>query len=80
MRRYSRSVRIFGRVFVEKKEELVVSFIVTAMLLLFSASFMNSFENEAQPAEFLSIPAACIGLRSLVSEACPVSREGFGGA
>ncbi|MFQ5575098.1 MAG: ion transporter [Terriglobia bacterium] len=58
MGRYSKSVKVFAGVFAEKKEELVISFIVTSMLLVFAASFMHFFEHEAQPKGFSSIPAA----------------------
>jgi len=56
--RYSQAIRSLGRVLVAKKEDLVISLSVLAMLLLFASSFIYFAEHEAQPDAFSSIPAA----------------------
>lgn len=55
--RYLRSIRLFGEVARDKREELVVSVFVLFLLLLLSSSLMYFVENEAQPDKFSSIPA-----------------------
>ena len=55
--RYSSSVRLFGRVFKNKKEELVVTMVMVLLLIMMSASFMYFAENEAQPDKFSDIPS-----------------------
>jgi voltage-gated potassium channel len=55
--RYSSSVRLFGRVFRNKKEELLVTMTVMLMMIIMSASFMYFAENEAQPDKFPDIPS-----------------------
>jgi len=55
--RYSSSLRLFGRVFRNKKEELTVTMMVMLMMILMSASFMYFAENEAQPDKFPDIPS-----------------------
>jgi len=54
--RYSTSVRLFGRVFKDSKEELVITFMVMILLIIMSSSFMYFAENEAQPDKFPDIP------------------------
>lgn len=55
--RYSTSVRLFGRVFKESKEELVITLVVMILLIVMSSSFMYFAENEAQPDKFPDIPS-----------------------
>ncbi len=56
--RYSSSMQMFVTVILEKKEDLVISFSVGGLLLLFASSLMYFVEHEAQPEVFSSIPAA----------------------
>jgi voltage-gated potassium channel len=55
--RYSSSVRLFGRVFRNKKEELLVTMMVMLLMIIMSASLMYFAENEAQPDKFSDIPS-----------------------
>jgi voltage-gated potassium channel len=55
--RYSTALQSLGRVFVIKREELIVTGIALSMLILISASLMYFAEREAQPEVFSSIPA-----------------------
>ena len=55
--RYSTSVRLFGRVFKESKEELVITLVVMILLIVMSSSFMYFAEHEAQPDKFSDIPS-----------------------
>ena len=55
--RYSSSVRLFGRVFKNKKEELVITAMVMILLIVIASSFMYFAENEAQPDKFPDIPS-----------------------
>lgn len=55
--RYSKAFQIIQRAIVGKKEELALTGIVLAVLLLVSASLMFFAEREAQPQHFSSIPA-----------------------
>lgn len=56
MARYSESMTAFNRVFQKKKEDLVISFTATMILLLVASSTMYFVEHPAQPDEFSSIP------------------------
>lgn len=56
--RYSRTMKLFQKVFVKKCEELTVTFVFLLFMLLFSASMMYFAENQAQPEHFSSIPAS----------------------
>ncbi len=56
--RYSSSLNLIGTVVRQKKEELVVTFAVTMILLVFASGFIYFLENEKQPDAFSSIPAA----------------------
>lgn len=58
MSRYSEAVKSLERVFLHKKEELLATFFVLTLLLVFASSLMYYAEHEAQPEEFSSIPAA----------------------
>lgn len=56
--RYSRALQVFGRVFHSKREELMLTLVFIAILMLISSSLMYFAEREAQPDKFSSIPAA----------------------
>lgn len=56
MGRYSFTLQVMGRVFRDRREELVVSLITIGVLLLVSSTLMYYAENEAQPEAFSSIP------------------------
>jgi len=53
--RYNTAMRRLGRAFYIAKEEIVLFFVVTVMLLYLSAVGIYYFENEAQPEQFKSI-------------------------
>jgi voltage-gated potassium channel len=54
--RYLNASKIIRRVFTSKKEELVLSFVITLFLIVISASVMYFIEHDAQPDKFSSIP------------------------
>lgn len=54
--RYLAALDLINRVIVKKKEEFVVSFILTGFLLIVASTFMYYVENNAQPDKFSSIP------------------------
>ena len=56
--KYSQSVQLLGRVIINKKEELVITFTVAIILLILASSMIYFIENESQPGSFTSIPAA----------------------
>jgi voltage-gated potassium channel len=56
--RYSQSLQTLARVLSAKRSELVVTAIAGALLLICASSLMYFAENEAQPQQFSSIPAA----------------------
>src|SRR6185503_15969644 len=56
MTRYVESLRTFHRVFVAKKEELLITALMIFILLVFASSAMYAVENEAQPDKFPNIP------------------------
>ena len=56
MTRYVQSLRTFHRVFVAKKEELLITALMIVILLVFASSVMYAVETEAQPDKFPSIP------------------------
>ncbi len=56
MARYSESMTAFNEVLQRKKEDLVISFTATLILLLVASSTMYFVEHPAQPDEFSSIP------------------------
>ena len=58
MGRYSKALRLFGRVAYAKRGEFTAVLIVVAFVLLFSSSIMYYLESEAQPEVFSSIPAS----------------------
>lgn len=55
--RYSSSIRLFGRVLRNNKEELVVTAMVMILLVVLASSVMYFAENEAQPDRFPDIPS-----------------------
>jgi voltage-gated potassium channel len=55
--RYSEALKTLGGVFIAKKEELVITLMSVAVLLIISASIMYFVENDVQPEAFSSIPA-----------------------
>lgn len=55
--RYSKAQDTLQRVMILKKPELVVTFSIGFVLLIFSSSAMYILENAAQPEKFSSIPA-----------------------
>ena len=58
MGRYSRSLKILGKVLVNKREELLITIFVVMILLVMASSLMYFFENDAQPDAFSNIPAS----------------------
>lgn len=79
--RYSKSLRMFGRVLAEKKEEFGITLFVLLLLLLLAACLMYFAECEAQPEVFSSIPAAMWwGVTTLTTvgygDVCPVTPLG----
>jgi voltage-gated potassium channel len=56
--RYSRSLRMFGRVFRSRRDDLVLIAALLLVLLVLSSSSMYFLENGAQPEAFSSIPAS----------------------
>lgn len=56
--RYNASLKLIRYVFTDKREEIVLSLIMMAVLLLFSACLLYFIENAAQPEAFSSIPAS----------------------
>jgi len=56
--RYSDSLQVLGRVFRNKKEELLITMFLAGILLVIVSSLMFFIENEVQPDKFSSIPAA----------------------
>jgi voltage-gated potassium channel len=58
MGRYSESIQTFERVFIKKKEELLMSLFLVMILLVICSSIMYIAENEVQPDKFGSIPDA----------------------
>lgn len=55
--RYSEALKSFGEVFAAKKEELLTTFAVLCLLLIFASSSVYYAEHTAQPENFPSIPA-----------------------
>ncbi len=56
--RYSSALQAIGRVMKEKREELLIVVSVCVLLLLLSSTLIYFAENEQQPEDFSSIPAA----------------------
>lgn len=55
--RYSKSLRLFARVFQQRRAELVTVCLFVGTLLLLASSLMYYVEHDAQPEAFSSIPA-----------------------
>lgn len=58
MPRYVQSLTTLDQVVRSKKEELIVTTTMIAIMLIFAGSLMYLIENEAQPAKFPDIPSA----------------------
>lgn len=56
--RYSKTSRMLARVFTTRKEELVITASVMAVMLILASSFIYYAENEAQPDKFPDIPSS----------------------
>ncbi len=55
--KYSQSLKLLGKVFTNKKEELVITVTIAFILLIMASSIIYFIENKAQPEVFSSIPA-----------------------
>jgi voltage-gated potassium channel len=55
--RYSTTFALFGKVFRTRKEELVITGLLMAFLVVIASSLMYFAENEAQPDKFPDIPS-----------------------
>ncbi len=85
--RYSKALKTFGVIVVSKKEELIITGVLSVIVIFISSSFMYYFEHEAQPDEFSSIPDtmwwAVITLTTVgYGDTFPITNMGkiFGGA
>lgn len=56
--RYSKTSQMLARVFTSRKEELLITASVMAVMLILASSFIYFAENEAQPDKFPDIPSA----------------------
>ena len=56
--RYSHSLTLFGNVFRNKKEELLITVAIMFVLIIFTSSLIYFAENEAQPDKFADIPSS----------------------
>ncbi len=54
--RYSDAFNILGKVIKSKKEELILTFSISIILIVLSSSFIYMAEHEAQPDKFRNIP------------------------
>ncbi|HMK04169.1 MAG TPA: ion transporter [Ferruginibacter sp.] len=54
--KYLNASQMIRNVFTTKKEELVLSFVITLFLIIFASSVMYYTEHDAQPEKFSSIP------------------------
>ena len=54
--RYMNASRVIGNVFRAKREELVLSMVITFFLIVIASSIMYFVEHDAQPGKFSSIP------------------------
>jgi voltage-gated potassium channel len=54
--RYLNASKLIGNVFRAKKEELVLSFVITLFLIVLASCIMYYAEHDAQPEKFSSIP------------------------
>ncbi len=58
LNRYTKSMKLLGRVIKRKKEELLVTVFITGILMLLASSMMYYIENESQPDAFSNIIAS----------------------
>lgn len=56
--RYSNSLRLFGNVIRNRKEELVITATIMFVLIILTSSFIYFAEHEAQPDKFSDIPSS----------------------
>lgn len=56
--RYSKALKLFGKVFYKKREELMSTFVLFLLYLVLASTVMFWIEHSAQPRTFNSIPAA----------------------
>ena len=56
--RYSHSLKLFGKVIKNKKEELIVTATIMFVLIILTSSFIYIAESEAQPDKFTDIPTS----------------------
>ena len=54
--RYSKASKVLGRVIKEKKEELILSMVITLFLIICASAVMYYAEHTAQPTKFKNIP------------------------
>ncbi len=79
--RYSESLQTLGRVFAAKKEQLVSTLFILALLLIIASCVMYYVERDAQPDRFPSIPATMWWAVTTVTtvgygDLCPVTPAG----
>ena len=55
--RYVEAIRCFGNVFKRSREELLITTVLMALLLVMSSSLMYQVEHEVQPENFPNVPA-----------------------
>ncbi|MFA6033665.1 MAG: ion transporter [Myxococcota bacterium] len=56
--KYAKSIELLGRIFRERKEEMLIAFSILLSLTFVSSTLLYYAENAAQPEKFSSIPAA----------------------
>lgn len=56
--RYSSSLRLFGSVIKNRKEELIITISIMFVLIILTSSFIYYAESEAQPDKFSDIPSS----------------------
>jgi len=56
--RYSPTIRLFARVFVDKRQQLQIALFLNAIVVVMAGTLLYSLEHDAQPAQFSSIPAS----------------------
>jgi voltage-gated potassium channel len=72
LRRYSFAVKTLWNVLLDKKEELIITFVTIIVLLVVASSLMYVLERDAQPYTFSSIPA------TLWWGVCTLTTVGYG--
>lgn len=53
--RYSKSIKMITNVFKKRKEDLIITIVIAAILMLFASFFIYITENDAQPDKFANI-------------------------